>query len=382
MRLRARHYATGDLIDLVCENGLITAFEIPSADSPDHHVGWVAPALFDLQINGCDGHSFNTPQLTVDDIRQMVQTCRKHGIGGFCPTLVTASHADLIHGLITIRQACAAEPELDRAMPVIHVEGPYISPEDGPRGAHPRDHVRPPDWNEFCRLQDAAGGRIRLLTFAPEIQGALPFIEKVVKSGVVVSLGHTAAAPAVIRDAVKAGAKLSTHLGNGSHAMWPRHENYFFEQLAADDLWASIICDGHHLPPSLMRCIVRVKSPARLILTCDASPLAGLPPGRYHFWEQEFEVQGDGKITVVGTTFLAGSGAFTDLCLSNVLRFAELTLAQAVDMACSQPRALLGLPPRRLEVGQPADLMLFDWEPGGEVQVRGTFVGKQSPDFF
>ncbi len=376
MRLRARHYAAGHLIDLFCENGIIAAIETPGAESLDHQAGWVAPALFDLQINGCDGHSFNSAQLTVDDIRHVVQTCRKHGIGSFCPTLVTASHADLIHGLTTIRQACSADSELDRAMPVIHVEGPFISPEDGPRGAHPRAHVRPPDWNEFCRLQDAAAGRIRLLTLAPEIPGALPFIEKVVKSGVVVSLGHTAATPATIRDAIKAGAKLSTHLGNGSHAMLPRHENYFLEQLAADDLWASIICDGHHLPPSLVRCIVRVKSPSRLILTCDASPLAGLRPGRYQFWDQDFDVLASGKIIVAGTTFLAGSGAFTDLCLSNVLRFAEVTLAQAVDMASSQPRALLGLPPCRLEVGHPADLVLFDWQPGGAFEVRGLILGR------
>jgi N-acetylglucosamine-6-phosphate deacetylase len=376
MRLRARHYATGSLIDLVCENGLITTVEPPNADSADHQAGWVAPALFDLQINGCDGHSFNSSQLTADDIRHVVQTCRKHGIGAFCPTLVTASHVDLIHGLTSIRQACAGDPELDRAMPAIHVEGPYISPEEGPRGAHPRAHVRSPDWDEFCRLQDAAGGRIRLLTLAAEIPGALPFIEKVAKSGVVVSLGHTAASPADIHAAILAGAKLSTHLGNGSHAMLPRHENYFFEQLAADDLWASIICDGHHLPSSLVRCMVRVKSPFRLILTCDASPLAGLPPGRYQFWEQDFEVLASGKIIVAGTTFLAGSGAFTDLCLGNVLRFAEVTLAQAVDMASSQPRALLGLPARRLEVGQPADLVLFDWQPGGDFEVRGTILGK------
>ena len=254
-----------------------------------------------------------------------------------CPTLVTASRADLLHGLATLRRACAEDAAIERALPCIHIEGPYISPEDGPRSAHPRRHVRPPDWDEFRAFQDAAGGRVRLLTLAPESDGALPFIEKVVASGVVVALGHTAAEPAVIRDAIRAGARLSTHLGNGSHALWPRHENYFFEQLAADELWASIICDGHHLPPSLVRCIARVKTPAPLILTCDASPLAGLPPGRYQDWDQDFEILPSGKIVVPGTPFLAGSGVFTDACIGNFARFADVSLAGPIDMASAQP---------------------------------------------
>src|SRR5436305_1458777 len=135
-------------------------------------------------------------------------------------------------------------------------------------------------WAEFCWLQEAAGTRIRLVTLAPEHENALPFIEQLVRSGVVVALGHTAASAARIREAIAAGARLSTHLGNGSHAMLPRHDNYIWEQLAADNLWASIIVDGHHLPPSVVQSIVRCKTPSRLLLTCDASPLAGLPPGR------------------------------------------------------------------------------------------------------
>src|SRR5438445_4307849 len=138
--------------------------------------------------------------------------------------------------------------------------------------------------------------------------------------GVVVSLGHTGATPACIRDAVKAGARISTHLGNGSHAMLPRHENYLWEQLANDGLWASMIADGHHLPETVMRCILRVKTPARLILTCDASSLAGSPPGKYRQWEQEFEILPIGKIVVAGTPYLAGSWAFTDLCVAHVLK--------------------------------------------------------------
>lgn len=374
LRLRARHYATGERLDIDCENGRITAIR-PAGNGPiEVEAGWIAPALFDLQINGCDGISFNSPRLTEEEIHRVVRVCRRHGIGGLSPTLITNSREALLHGFATIRRACEADNDLSRALPALHLEGPYISAEDGPRGAHPLQHVRPPDWDEFRRFQDAAGGRIRLVTLAPEHDGALPFIEKLTASGVVVALGHTAATSACIRAAIAAGARLSTHLGNGSHALLPRHDNYLWEQLAADALWASIISDGHHLPPAVLRCILRVKTPARAILTCDASSLAGLLPGRYREWDQEFEVLPSGRIVVPGTTFLAGSGVFTDACIGHLLSLGEVSLADAVDMAGAQPRHLLGLEERPLAVGAAADLILFDWQPGQTFDVRATVL--------
>jgi N-acetylglucosamine-6-phosphate deacetylase len=371
MRIRARHYATAELVDVICERGLIQSIEPPGALAPDHTAGWVAPALFDLQINGCDGYNFSSESLTVDQVRHVVQVCRRHGIGSLCPTLITNSFTALSQGFKTLRQACDSDPELAAALPAYHLEGPYISAEDGPRGAHPRSHVRPPDWDEFKRLQEAASGRIRLVTLAPEWDGALRFIEQLVAAGVVVALGHTGADGKRIHAAIAAGARLSTHLGNGSHALLPRHENYVWEQLAADELWASIITDGFHLPPTVVRCITRVKTPARLILTCDASPLAGLPAGRYQALGQDFDILPEGKIVVSASGYLGGSGVFTDVCVGNVIRYAGVTLREAVDMATARPRELLGLPPRPLAVGAPAELVQFDWEEGGEVRVRG-----------
>jgi N-acetylglucosamine-6-phosphate deacetylase len=172
---------------------------------------------------------------------------------------------------------------------------------------------------------------------------------------------------------VAAGARLSTHLGNGAHALLPRHDNYLWEQLAEDRLWASLICDGHHLPASVFRCMVRIKTPARTILTCDASSLAGLRPGKYREWHQEFEVLADGKVVVGGTSYLAGSGSFTDRCVGNAMAFAGLSLDEAVDMAGARPRQLLGLPALNLEPGAPANLVLFDWEEGGEFQVKAVW---------
>jgi N-acetylglucosamine-6-phosphate deacetylase len=375
MRIQARHYATGVPVEIVCERGRIDSIGPASQTTPDCKAGWIAPALFDLQINGCYGQSFNSEELTVESVARVVAVCRQHGIGGFCPTLVTNSFQALAHGLATIRRACETQSDVSAAVPAIHLEGPYISPEDGPRGAHPRQHVRRPDWDEFCRLQEAAGGLIRLVTLAPEHEGAVRFIEQLVARGIAVALGHTAASGAIIREAITAGARLSTHLGNGAHTVLPRHDNYIWEQLAADELWASIICDGHHLPPAVARCMVRVKTPARTILTCDASGLAGLPTGHYRQWEQEFDILPQGKIVVSGSGYLGGSWAFTDLCVGNVMRFAGVSLRDAVEMAGARPRELLGLPVRRLEANQPADLVLFDWEEGGAFRVSATLVG-------
>ena len=362
----ARHYATGEPLALTTDAGLITAIE-PSTKCPST---WIAPAFFDVQINGCLGIAFNSPDLTADEVHTVTAECRRHGIGAYCPTLITGSFAALRHGFATLAAAIDVSPELARRLPGFHLEGPYLSAEDGPRGAHPKDHMRDPDWDEFRCWQDAAGGRIRMVTLAPERTGALAFIERLTAVGIVVAIGHTAATGAQIRDAVTAGAKTSTHLGNGCHATLPRHDNYVWEQLAADELWASIIPDGHHLPAALVKCITRVKTPARLLVTCDASSLAGLPPGRYPAWGTELEVLPNGKVVVPGTPFLAGSGCFTDVCVGNVACMAGLSLRDAVDLATARPRELLGLPVPTLAVGQSDDLVVFDWSPNGELIVR------------
>jgi N-acetylglucosamine-6-phosphate deacetylase len=366
LRLRGRHYRTSALVDVLCDARRIAAVEAASPlEKADFSAGWIAPALFDLQINGGGGVAFVSPSLTIDDVHRVVELCRAHGISGLCPTLITGSFDDLRHGFATLSRA-----GLDAAMPCYHLEGPYLSPEEGPRGAHPREHVRRPDREEFLRWQEAAGGRIRLVPIAPEAEGALPFIEWLVKQGVVVAIGHTASSPAIIRDAVKAGARLSTHLGNGSHATLPRHENYLWEQMACDELWASVITDGHHLPAAVARCVVRVKTAARLIVTCDASSLAGLPAGRYRVWGQDLEVTAAGRVGVCSTPFLAGSGVFTDACLAWLLGLGELSLAQAIDCAASNPRRLLGLPEVDLVPGGPAELMLFDHDEASAFRVR------------
>jgi len=364
--IHAKHYATGIPLALAIEDGRISAV----GESDREPKLWIAPAFFDPQINGCLGVSFNSASLITDQVRTVADACRLHGIGGFLPTLITGTFDAIRHAFAALEQARSTDRALRQCIPGYHLEGPYLSSDDGPRGAHPRAFIRDPDWDEFRRWQDAAAGNIRMVTLAPERAGAIPFIEKVVSSGGVVAIGHTAASGAQIRDAVRTGARTSTHLGNGSHATLPRHDNYIWEQLANDDLWASIIADGHHLPPAVVKCIVRAKGVKRTLLTCDAGSLAGMPPGMYREWETDLEVLPSGKIVVAGTPYLAGSGHFTDTCVANAIRFASVSLAEAVEMAAIRPRELLGLPVPAIEVGQLAELVVFEWEPGSDLRVK------------
>ena len=360
----ARHYATGLPTAVTHDGRTITAVE-PSPASPTR---WVAPAFVDVQINGCLGIGFGSPALTADQVRTVTAECHRHGIGTFYPTVITGESGAILAAFANLGRVLAADPDFARRVPGFHLEGPYISGEDGARGAHPREYARDPDWDEFRRWQDAASGRIRMVTLAPERTGALAMIERLSAAGVVVAIGHTSATPQQIRDAVNAGAKTSTHLGNGSHAVLPRHQNYLWEQLAADELFASVISDGHHLPPAVVKSIVRAKTPRRVLITCDAGPLAGSPPGTYRDWGTDLEVLPGGKIVVSGTPFLAGSGHFTDACVAGMVRMAGVTLADAVEMATSRPRELMGLSPAGLEVGHPADFAVFEWD-GTELTV-------------
>ena len=196
---------------------------------------------------------------------------------------------------------------------------------------------------EFESWQRLCDGRIRLVTVAPETEGALDFIRRATAAGVTVSIGHTDACAEKIRAAIAAGARLSTHLGNGSHAMLPRLDNCVWEQLAADEVTASIIVDGHHLPPAVVKCFYRVKGAGALVLISDASPIAGLPPGRYPGFHGEVDLLPNGRIQMVGGPYLAGSGRNLLDCVNGMREMTGAGIDEVVGMASLHPQRMLGL---------------------------------------
>lgn len=360
LTLKARSYENGEPIKVTIAGNRIRSVEPAWPNESVADWPYIAPALFDLQINGHGGIWFSSDTLTRNNVLQALEPHYRYGVTRLCPTLITNSFEGLAAGFAAIREACEFKSTADRMVCGCHLEGPYISAEDGPRGAHPREHVRTADWSEFQKLQEISGNRIKLVTIAPEVDGALEFIRRAVASGVVIAIGHTAATPDQVRAAVDAGARLSTHLGNGAHAMIHRHRNYIFEQLADNRLSASLIVDGHHLPPNLVQTFIKVKSPKRTILTCDAAGWAGCPPGVYESKLGRSEILDNGKLVVAGQReLLAGSAQETDTCVANVIEFSGVSLKDAIDMASKNPARLLGHEVVRLRRGSLADLMLF-----------------------
>ncbi len=298
-----------------------------------------SPGFLDLQVNGFAGVDFNDPRCTAGQIADAAAAMRKTGVTQCLATLISAP----LDRFSTCARTVARSGE--QSIVGIHMEGPYISPEDGARGAHPREDISPPSADDFARRQDAADGRIRLVTIAPEVPGALPLIERLVAQGVKVAIGHTAATPAQVRDAVKAGASMSTHLGNGCAQMLPRHPNFLWEQLAADELVAGLIVDGHHLPPATVKAMVRAKTPARSMLVTDATTAAGRPPGEYMLGSLRVRLDETGRVAVPGQPNLAGSALALDRAVGNTVRFTGLPLEVVLAMASTQPAAYLGIEP-------------------------------------
>lgn len=305
----------------------------------------LAPPLLDIQVNGANGIDLQDPLLDAEKLWGITQFLAARGVGRWVPTLVTMSPECMEHACRVISRALAGDAGLARVIPGIHLEGPFISPLDGPRGAHPLAHVRHPDWKLFSRFLRAAEGRVRYTTLAPELPGAAAFIRRCVAAGVRVSLGHHHATTAQIAAALDAGATLSTHLGNGVMTTLPRHANPLWPQLDDDRLTASFIADLHHLPPEVLRVMVRAKSPARAILVSDCTALAGGKPGNYESFGQTVELGKDGAIRIPGTAMLAGSANTLEECVARAVHAKAFTWPQAIASASTIPARALGLPP-------------------------------------
>lgn len=370
MKLSGHNLFNNTAVEIVLSDARVQEIrEIPSTDSTI----WIAPALIDIQVNGFAGFDLNIATVTPADVCAMVHYLWRVGTGFLCPTVVTGSFDRMCSSMRAIVEASKADPLVSHAMLGIHLEGPYISAEDGPRGAHPLEHVRDPDWDEFQQWQDIADGNISIVTLAPEKKGAIPFIEKLVAEGIVVALGHTNASTSDIRRAIGAGAKLSTHLGNGAHALIRRHPNYIWEQLGADELWASLIVDGHHLPPSVAKSMLRAKTLDRCVLVSDAVALAGMEPGIYQFAEKAVELTADRCVRLVGTEYLAGSAIELARGIENSVRFADISLKEAVSLATLQPMHLLDA---KAHIEAQTNLILFEWDVAQRaINLIATIIG-------
>lgn len=326
---------------------------------------WIGPGLVDLQVNGYRGVDLNREGVRPNDVIALVGAMRRTGVTTFLPTIVTASEARIRAALAAIaeaRRGCAASR---RAIPFVHVEGPWISPLDGPRGAHPAEHARAPDLAEFARWQEACDGLVGMITLSPHWDEAPETITALARAGVRVSIGHTHAGPAAILAAIDAGARFSTHLGNGCAAMLPRHPNAIWTQLADDRLTRMFIADGHHLSADVFKVMLRACGDKALLVS-DVVALAGLAPGEYDApIGGKVELSAAGRLSVVGTPYLAGAATALIDTIPRAMAMADLPLATAWEMASTRPGAIAGAA-ATIMPGSPADLVAFRFGAGAD----------------
>lgn len=345
---------------------------------------FIAPGFIDLQVNGFAGVDYNDPESSHEAIAQSIRTIFTTGVTRFFATVITGSPERMRGALKNLADAKEefhrnGMPEAE-ALEAFHVEGPHISAEDGPRGAHPLEHVRPPDLEEFKQWQDAAGGNVRLVTVSPQWPETPAYIRAITGTGVAASIGHMRATSDQVMAAVDAGATMSTHLGNGANSTLPKTANYIWDQLAEDRLTASFIVDGIHIPAPFLQTALRAKGVERSVLVTDAVMPAMCAPGSYRLGQVDVELLSDQSVVMRGGTRLAGSALRMDHAIGNCVRLGGVSLREALTMATINPARVGRIPGRRrLAPGEKADLVLFDWsERDRMLAIQKTVVAGQA----
>lgn len=370
--LVAKNPFDNQVYEISLENGEIRNLQ-PISTHEDTKL-FLGPGFYDIQVNGYRGIDYNEVQADFRTLGRITETLLRLGVTSHFPTIITNSPTRIHQLLSQTWKLLENDPLARKCIPGIHLEGPFISPDDGPRGAHFREFVQAPDWDLFQSWQEAAHGEIRLVTLSPEWENAPTFIRKCVDSGVLVAIGHTKASHAQIEKAVDAGARMSTHLGNGAHAMLPRHPNYLWSQLAEDRLWASIIGDGFHLPREVIQVFKKVKG-EKLFLVSDAVALAGLPAGEY-----DTPVGGKVTLNTEGKLYLrdnpqvlAGSAGSLLQGVGFLLKNNLATVSEAWEMASIRPRSLFE---KALENWTPtiySDSIILELDAASSLKLHKTF---------
>jgi len=297
--------------------------------------------LFDLQVNGFAGIDFNSETIDADALDHALEAMLATGVTACLPTLITAPD-DVLEARFAALDRAVAQSRLGPLMvPGYHLEGPFLNPGDGYAGCHPPGAMRAPDPTLIERLNRILARPILLVTIAPELAGSETFIRAVTADGIVVAIGHSAAGSATVAAAADAGARLSTHLGNGLPQVLPKLDNPLFAQLAEDRLSASFIADGIHLPPHALKTLLRAKGSDRAILVSDAVSAAAAPPGLYPFAGMMVEHASDGSVRLPGSAYLAGSALVLDRAVRNLVGWGLATAGEAVSMASDNPRRLM-----------------------------------------
>jgi N-acetylglucosamine-6-phosphate deacetylase len=307
------------------------------------------PGFVDIQVNGYMGKSYSSDSLTAEDVKETMDLLRARGTSVFLPTIVT-SPVEVFERNLSLIGGMIRRGDLGAHVPGIHVEGPFISPEDGARGAHNRDWVRKPDPALFDKMWDWSEGTIKILTIAAEVEGSDTLCRHAVERGVTVSLGHQMASDEDLHRLVDAGAGMITHLGNGIPQTIDRHHNALFSGIANDRLSASVIADSHHVPEALLKTILRGKTVSRCAVVSDASPIAGFPAGTYPALNQDAVLAPSGRLYNPETGYLVGSSATMMMCANHLAAVGFVSRDEIIELCYRNPLALIRMKPSDVDL--------------------------------
>lgn len=305
------------------------------------------PGYVDLQVNGYKGIDFSSNQLTGKDFIYACKELVKNGTVAFLPTIITSS-LEVYERNLKLMNKLMEHNELKRHILGIHLEGPFISKEDGARGAHNQNYIQKPDLRLLDKLYKWSGEKIKLITIAAELEGSETLCKYATSLGITVSLGHQMATDDEISRLADAGARSLTHLGNGLPRLIPRHENPLLSGIANDNLMAMVIPDGHHLPPSLLKIIFRTKGVCNLIVVSDASPIAGLPEGKYNTLGNDVVLEASGRLYNPDTGYLVGSSSTMSEGINYLSSLQIMESENLFDLGFFNPLRLINIEPSSL----------------------------------
>ena len=373
MTIQGKLYSDNTPVEIFIEKGIIIDIEPLEKNNSSDQLPIISPGFIDVQINGYAGKSFTEEGLTVEDVRRVTQGLWKEGVTTYLPTIITSAKATIIENLQTLNKSLEDE-SISNSVPGFFLEGPYISPLDGFRGAHNAKYIRSPDWDEFEMFIQASGNNILKITLAPELDGAMDFIVKCKQNNIMVAIGHHNGNAEQIHLAAQKGASISTHLGNGCANTIHRHNNPLWAQMADDRLTPTIIADGFHLNPDELMVFYKVKGPDNLLLISDVTKLAGMPPGEYMWDGKKVLLTPEGKLRLPDLDVLAGASLSIRLGIGNMMKFTGCSLKEAIQMASTNQALMFGWNDRgSIQIGKRADLVLFELEEG-EVKVQKTII--------
>lgn len=361
-------FITGNLSVLNAIGQYIPTRIFPGKTNPPLFFG---PGLVDLQVNGVNRVDFNHEKVSVEEITNATQYLLGKGVTVFFPTLITNDKNNILQILKTFRLAISQNSLIASCIGGIHLEGPFISQLDGARGAHDPKHIQLPNWELVEEFQEASGGMIKIITLAPELDGTIELIKKCRESGIRVAIGHSMATQHEIKNAVEAGASLSTHLGNAVPLMLPRHPNILWDQLAEDSLYASLIGDGFHLGESFLKVVLKTKG-EKAFLVSDSTLFCGMKAGEYrtHIGEKVV-LEPNGKLSLKhGNGLLAGASKSLMEGVQYLIDKNLKSLSDVWKMASTIPITFM-------DMDQQNDVVVFSMESGSQIQIQKVIKAGQ-----